>query len=225
MKPSQEGRHLPTHLSNKCFGIDFSLTSPAVCVIHPYDVDIPFVPLSHCEIFYFAKTARQATCNHPAFHPHTYPPYLNDLGRFQSLAEWVVECIGDTRSGAIEGYAFAANGQITRIAESTGILKFLLHQKDIALDAYAPAQIKKFATGKGRADKSQMAFSFGTIHGDGEQPFDLANVLNCRLDASPCSDIVDAYFIASLNRILTTLNDQDLEPEVPPKPKAKRRKS
>ena len=216
---------MPSHLSNKCFGIDFSLTSPCVCVIHPYDVDIPFVPLSHCEFFYFAKTTRQASCNHPSFHPCTYPPYADDVGRFQDLGEWVVECIGDTQSGAIEGYAFAANGQITRIAESTGILKFLLHQKDIALDPYAPSQIKKFATGKGRADKSQMAFSFETIHANGDHPLALAELLHCRVDVSPCSDIVDAYFIASLNRILNVLNDQDLEPEVPPKPKAKRRKS
>ena len=218
---------MPTHLSNKIFGIDFSLTSPAVCVIHPYDVDIPFVPLSQCEFNYFARTTRQATVTHPSFHPHTYPPYQDDLGRFQSLAEWVVECVGDCKSGAIEGYAFAANGQITRIAESTGILKFLLHQKDIALDAYAPSQIKKFATGKGRADKDQMGFSFATIHGNGDVPLAIEQLLHCRLDASPCSDIVDAYFIASLNRILTLLNDDDEEMDSPPppKPKAKRRKS
>ena len=218
---------MPTHLSNKIFGIDHSLTSPAVCVLLPFDVDIPFVPLSHCQFNYFARTSRQATVKHPSFHPHTYPPYQDDLGRFQSLAEWVVQCVGDCKSGAIEGYAFAANGQITRIAESTGILKFLLHQKDIALDAYAPSQIKKFATGKGRADKEQMAFSFTTIHGNGDVPLALEELLHCRSDASPCSDIVDAYFIASLNRILTLLNDDDEEMDSPPppKPKAKRRKS
>ena len=191
----------------------------------PFDVDIPFVPLSHCQFNYFARTTRQSTIKHPSFHAHTYPPYQDDLGRFQSLAEWVVQCIGDCKSGAIEGYAFAANGQITRIAESTGILKFLLHQKDIALDAYAPTQIKKFATGKGRGDKSAMANSFTAIHGNGDVPLAIEELLHCRLDASPCTDIVDAYFVASFNRILTLLNDQELEPEVPPKPKAKRRKS
>ena len=223
-KQREKGEYLKT-LSNKSFGIDHSLTSPAVCVLLPYDDDVPFVPLSHCQFHYFARTSRQATCTHPSFTPHTYPPYLTDLGRFQSLAEWVVQCIGDCKSGGIEGYAFAANGQITRIAESTGILKFLLHQKDIALDAYSPSQIKKFATNKGRADKEQMAYSFTAIHGNGAVPLAIEQLLHCRLDASPCSDIVDAYFIASLNRILTLLNDEDMDSPPPPKTKARRRKT
>ena len=95
---------------------------------------------------------------------------------------------------AIEGYAFGAKGQVFNIGENTGILKLKLAEK-VANDinVIAPSAIKKFATGKGNANKVLMCEAFIEDTGD-----DLAKLFEFDpyTGQSPVSDIIDSYYIS-----------------------------
>lgn len=59
---------------------------------------------------------------------------------------------------AIEGYAFSPNqGRSFSLGELGGIIKLLLYQNKIKYYVVAPTTLKKFATGSGRAQKSDIA--------------------------------------------------------------------
>jgi len=58
----------------------------------------------------------------------------------------------------LEGYSYGSRGSaVYQYAELVGILKFLLHRKNIKLIVVPPTTIKKFVTGSGRADKQSMS--------------------------------------------------------------------
>jgi hypothetical protein len=84
--------------------------------------------------------------------------------------------------------------KVFHIAENTAILKYNLWDAQIEFDIIPPTVIKKFATGKGNANKEKMYEAFVN-----ENPgVDLRSWLTPRSSnvISPVSDIVDAYFIA-----------------------------
>jgi len=57
-----------------------------------------------------------------------------------------------------------------------------------------PSIIKKYATGKGNANKELMYEAFYN-----ETKVDLQNILNCSI-TNPLTDIVDAYFICKYGK-------------------------
>jgi len=134
--------------------------------------------------------------------------YNNNLERFTHLAEqtieWILSQVPTRHHGnklAIEGYAFGAKGQVFNIGENTGILKLKLAEK-VANDinVIAPSAIKKFATGKGNANKVLMYEAFIE-----ETEDDLAELFEFDPYAgqSPVSDIIDSYYIAKYSNTNT----------------------
>ena len=94
----------------------------------------------------------------------------------------------------LEGYSYGSTGKVFHIAENTGVLKYLMWDEELNFEIIPPTVIKKFATGKGNANKEKMYEAFCT-----ENPnLDLRSQLTPRSSnvISPVSDIVDAYFIA-----------------------------
>ena len=57
----------------------------------------------------------------------------------------------------IEGYAFGANNQREALGELGGILRLALYDAGIPIVVIPPTILKKFATGRGTADKVAMA--------------------------------------------------------------------
>jgi Holliday junction resolvasome RuvABC endonuclease subunit len=112
-------------------------------------------------------------------------PGLKDIPRYMAIAEIFSKLSKEATAVAIEGYAFGAKGRVFQIGENTGILisKILNYQSKI--ERPSPAQIKKFATDKGNADKAQMLEAF-------------CNAIGCKLLplTSPYTDIADAYWTA-----------------------------
>lgn len=53
----------------------------------------------------------------------------------------------------IEGYAFSAKGLSYQIGELGGVIRMMLHKHEVRWIEIPPAQVKKFATGKGNAQK------------------------------------------------------------------------
>lgn len=93
---------------------------------------------------------------------------------------------------ATEDYAFGATGHVFDIAEVCGAIKEKLYCKNIPYKKFSPPSIKKFATGKGNADKLLMGIEFNKL--GIVLPFELKDY------ESPKADIVDSFWIAQLLR-------------------------
>ena len=176
-------------------GIDYSMTSPAVCV-----GQIPF-SYDNCKFMFITKNKKFAVNHSPNIVGLLLYEYNDNLERFTRLADmtvdWILSHAPSRHHGnklAIEGYAFGAKGQVFNIGENTGILKLKLAEK-VANDinVIAPSAIKKFATGKGNANKLLMYEAFVEETGD-----DLAKLFEFDPynGQSPVSDIIDSYYIA-----------------------------
>lgn len=85
-----------------------------------------------------------------------------DAMRFHLICEEISDiiCLRPTDIIMIEEYAYGANGQITRIAELGGILRYkLLIEQKFDYEQFvqvSPSALKKFVTGKGNVKKEQV---------------------------------------------------------------------
>ena len=181
----------------KIIGIDYSLTSPAITVFNGNDdwgsggSNITH----HC----LAKNQRQrqrwSERDLKNIEISIYKEWSTDLERYHFLADWVInKCItamNPVRPKAyIEDYAFAATGRVFHIAENTAILKDTPSKWGIKYELIPPTVIKKYATGKGNANKEKMYDAFTQ-----ETHRDLMHEFNTKLN-NPITDIVDSYYIA-----------------------------
>lgn len=166
-------------------GIDFSLTSPAITV-HEGDE----WSYDRCT-FYFLKAKNPFWSN--KYRGKTYPNWTSAQQRYQRLTEWTLKIMQDHKveKAYIEDYAFAAKGLVFNIAENTGLMKYGLYASQIPFDLFAPTAIKKFATGKGNAGKSDMIEAFKKD--TGISIYEAIGVKDT--NSSPSSDIVDSYWI------------------------------
>lgn len=170
-------------------GIDYSLTSPGVCVI---DVDKNKIRLHG-----FSSTKHQGVYTHDniTICLDAYPSHTCPQDRHDKLATWTLSHLPeDITSVTLEGFSFASrSGLICDIAENTSILKHKLWRRNIAFQTIAPTSLKKYATGKGTADKNQMHEAFVSI-----KHISLQTLLGFKSGkiGSPVSDLVDAFFLA-----------------------------
>lgn len=112
--------------------------------------------------------------------------------RFDFISDHFVNLLNEGDEVMLEGYAFGAKGQVFQIGENTGLLKHKMHSKVIAFDVIAPSVLKKFATGKGNADKLLMNEAFEKLTG-----FSVRKKLDMTPSAwNPSSDVIDAFFLA-----------------------------
>lgn len=116
----------------------------------------------------------------------------SDEHRYETIADWAIDIVMGCSHVALEGYAYSASGKVFQIAENTGILKYKLYELSIPVTIIPPTEVKKFATGKGNADKNAMYSAWSH-----ETGVDLKTLLTPkRADSvSPVSDIVDSYYI------------------------------
>ena len=172
-------------------GIDYSLTSPAVCIAEVRENKIKF---EDCRFHYIKQTKTQESIG--VFTGYDYPKYSDETERHQNLAEWAIECIrwyhGRVKCVYLEDYAFAATGRVFNIAENTGILKHYLKKNKFNFETIPPTVIKKHATGKGNANKELMYETFLS-----ESHVDLQSQLSPKSTkiSNPVSDIVDSFYI------------------------------
>lgn len=170
-------------------GIDYSLTSPAICVHEGDEWDY-----KNCQFYYMVKRDKLL---HPEkqFNAYLYPSYDRDEERFAKLSNWSIGIIEkhNVTHVNIEGYAFGAVGRVFQIAENAGLLKYAVYKKGLESHVHAPTVIKKFATGKGNAKKENMYDAFFSETGvDIREKIGIISVKQW----NPVSDIVDAYYIA-----------------------------
>ena len=187
MKTKQSGQTNPKTI----IGIDYSLTSPAICIT----TDFVF---KNSKFYYLTNKKKyigKMTNNITGFE---HKEYDTPIRRFSQISDWVYELIEDTihtqQLVYIEGYSFGSKGQaVFQIAENCGILKYRLQQMTIDYDTVVPSVVKKGATGKGNADKDMMYEFFSK-----ETKTDLKKVFDTQKVGNPISDIVDSYYIAKV---------------------------
>jgi hypothetical protein len=170
-------------------GIDYSLSSPAICV-HEGDT----WDYKNCHFYYLVKREKLLEAEMP-FLPNMYPDgYTNDLERYESLSTWSLNILKkhNVEKVFIEGYAFGAVGRVFQIAENAGLLKYMIWKAGMSIGTIPPTAIKKFATGKGNANKEKMYDSFFS-----ENMVDIRDKCGIMNNGwNPVSDIVDSYYIA-----------------------------
>lgn len=124
----------------RAIGLDMSITCAGVAVVRVTD----------CGLSWTVNRVRSA------------PGKVCDAMRYHLLCEEISDiiCLRPTDMVFIEEYAYGANGQITRIAELGGILRYklLVEQGFDAARWFEVGQssLKKFVTGKGNIHKEQV---------------------------------------------------------------------
>ena len=161
----------------KIAGIDYSLTSPAICVWK--SVDDRLFDFDSCDLYYLENSPRWKSTTATShgllnLHPEEYP-------------EWNTE---------EERHAFATVGKshVRSVAENTGLLKHKMYKVKQKFSLIPPTVIKKYATGKGNANKEVM---YDTFTAELVTPSDLKLRLTPKSKklSNPVTDIVDAYWI------------------------------
>jgi Holliday junction resolvasome RuvABC endonuclease subunit len=174
----------------KSVGIDYSITSPAVC-IH----DGKQWHIDNCKFYFITSVKKRVVVIKNKIFGTEYPDYRNNPERFDFLSNWVFKCIGDgvCDNLAMEGYSLGSKGKVFNLAENMGILKHKFHISNIPFIEVPPKSLKKYATGSGNASKEMMFQSFLE-----ETGFDLNKLFfdDAEKIRNPVNDMVDAFYIA-----------------------------
>ena len=169
-------------------GIDYSLTSPCVCVSRDKTFSNSF--------FYYLNDRKsvQGVCHNIFGDRHE--DYMTDQERYENIASWVITILADFDKKdvvvMIEDYSFGSKGKVFNLAENCGILKYMLYKHGYKFFTVPPTVVKKYATGKGNATKEKMYEAFVS-----ETQVDLHKIISPTTKlGSPTTDIVDAWYIA-----------------------------
>ena len=183
-------------------GIDYSMTSPAICF---YDMNVGDCKFENCEIYYLTQSKKyEVSFKNVRGNYYEYDDDLNK--RYDLISSYFLDRIyeryelSNTFQVFIEGYSMGSSGRVFNIAENTGILKYRFWNLGIEYATVPPTVIKKFATGKGNANKEKMQEVF-----ESEHPIRLKEELKqTEKQWNPSSDIIDAYYICKYGATLLT---------------------
>ena len=166
-------------------GIDYSLTSPAVCVNIDGDAGLMF--------YYLTSKKKYIGMMSEEIVGYEHKEWKDPIERFGYISDFVFNILATlgTPKIFIEGYSYGSKGQgLFQIAENCGILKYRILEKGLTYEAVVPSVVKKGATGKGNADKDMMYEAFNK-----ETKIDLKKLFDTDKVGNPISDIADSYFI------------------------------
>ena len=167
-------------------GIDYSLTSPSICV---YDLSDEF-KLDSC-MFYYLTSNKKLDIDTDNIHGDLHADYKCNEERYYNITKWVIDKLQEDDKVFIEGYSLGSTGMVFNIAENCGLLKHYLWKHNYSYEIIPPTVIKKFATGKGNANKDKMQEAFIN-----ETGYDVKKKLNLTdKQWNPSSDIIDSFFI------------------------------
>lgn len=171
-------------------GIDYSMSCPAITVFNgknEFNYD-------NCD-FYYRIDKKKFDLQIDNICGTLITKWDTPMQRFHDNAMWTMDVLKSTNSFCvgIEDYSMGSKGKVFHIAENLGILKYNLYtNKGYETRTIPPSVIKKFATGKGNANKEKMEESFIE-----ETGINLKKLLGqTKKQWSPSGDIIDSYYIA-----------------------------
>lgn len=170
-------------------GIDYSMSSPSVCV-HVGDK----WSVDNCKFYYIVKKDKHLVVT-DSIVGSLYEEYQHQQERFNNLSDWALKILEENKveDVSVEGYSYgSSSSRLFEIGENTGLLKYKLWNQKLPFQVFAPTMIKKFATGKGNANKEKVWESFKE-----ETNLNLFHILGQEegKNWNPVSDMVDAYYI------------------------------
>ena len=174
-----------TTVTKTIIGIDYSLTSPAVCVNIDGDAGLMF--------YYLTSKKKYIGMMSEEIIGYEHKEWKDPIERFTYISDFAIEIIKQTKNPEIyiEGYSYGSKGRgLFQIAENCGILKYRLQEQNFNYETVVPSVVKKGATGKGNADKDLMYEAFVK-----EVKIDLKKLFDTEKVGNPLSDIVDSYYI------------------------------
>lgn len=178
-------------------GIDYSYTSPAICIGEEGSL------FPDCTILFFTKIKKLMNTFNDHIIGIPLDKSLKGTLLYESIALQVANAIevSKTQKVYIEGYSMGSiTGRSFEIGENVGILKSYLDLLGIdgIMTPIPPTSLKKVATGKGNATKLMMKKAFETEYPD----IKLEEILGTEQE-NPISDIIDAYYLFKYGRKLT----------------------
>lgn len=174
-------------------GIDYSMTSPAICVHTGTDWSI-----KNCVFYYMVAKDKHLVIT-DQLKGSLYPLWETTEQRFDNLAKWSIDILNSSKVEfvVIEGYSYgSSSSRLFQIAENGGTLKQMIWKNKIPFEVTPPTVIKKLATGKGNSNKEKMWDSF--IEETGLNIFHILGQEE-KKNWNPVSDMVDAYYLAKFN--------------------------
>mgnify|MGYP003344869967 FL=1 len=167
-------------------GIDYSLTSPSICVYNNVD-EFSF---SACT-FYVLNDRKCHTLPNIKIKEHSN--YDSSNRRYENISDYFLPILSCCDSIMIEDYSMGSKGKVFHIAENTEVLQFKLYKMNKNYDKVPPTTLKKWASGKGNATKEIMYKSF--ISSENIDLIDLLGFSKKNKLSSPITDIVDSFFL------------------------------
>ena len=192
-------------------GIDYSLSSPGVCV-NTSEGEFRY---EDCSFYYLTSTKKYDNTfkekiafgqSAVEYKGTQHKLYTSEPERYNNIADWVIDIIKShikeyqikeklfywpgNPTIQIEDYSYGSTGRVFHIAENLGLLKYKLKLEcgwDYTL--LPPSVIKKFATDKGNANKDLMLEAF-----EKDTSVNLELLFDTK-SKSPITDVADAYFI------------------------------
>jgi Holliday junction resolvasome RuvABC endonuclease subunit len=169
-------------------GIDYSYTSPAICV---YDTkkELIFENL----YFFNINDKKKLAGRYGNIDIATFPEYKTQEERFRNISIWASNILNmfKVEEACIEGYSFgASSGLVFNIAENASLIKQYMDVSGIPFTTPTPSQVKKNHTGKGNAKKDVMVDKFHEIF-----PVKLHEILGIKEMAKPIDDLVDSFAV------------------------------
>lgn len=192
---------------NIYIGIDYSISSPAMCIIKD---DITEIHCFHKEDSFFYLVDK----NLNNFKIITYTlnkKLLNLYDYYEKQTDIIISAILQSLNSSdyhlsLEDYSFSSNGKVFNIGESTGILKYKLYKNKLSYVVFSPKTIKKFATGNGNSNKDNMVDQF---YKDTDIDLFRSLQLNRRKTIpTPITDIVDSYYQALYLKHIITIDKE-----------------
>lgn len=170
-------------------GIDYSYTSPAICILGE---DFK------SSRFYYATYNKKQAVKARNYEGFLLNEDLKDTERYKEIGNWATNTIAEfiaVNDGihiGLEGYSFGSSHSLTfNIAENAGILKLYLFNLGIKPTIIPPTTAKKHFSGSGRSNKEDMRQALLNREG-----IDIVEWLQLKKLGSPAHDIVDSYALA-----------------------------
>jgi len=166
-------------------GIDYSLSSPCICIC-----DINNFNLLNCK-FYYLTDIKKYNVDVDNIQGELHSHHFCQEERFYNITSWVLSKLQEDDIIYLEGYSMGSTGMVFNIAENAGLLKHYLWKRKHRYNMIPPTVIKKFATGKGNANKQMLQDCFE----EQTNYYIKKKLMISDKQWNPSSDIIDSYFI------------------------------
>lgn len=170
----------------KFAGIDYSLSSPAVCIFD----DKQEFSFNNCQ---FHILSDKKTTNVDNINKKKHSEWNNRNERYHDISHFFLEELISCDVIYIEDYSMRSIGKVFHIAENTEVLLYNLWLNKKEYTKIPPTVLKKFASGKGAGKKELMYDAFVK-----QTKLILTDMMGVKNYDSPVSDIIDSFFLCAM---------------------------